>query len=413
MTREAASRPDPRRTLGARFRQFREARDRGLARRSGSGARGAGSPTCVREVRRPGRPGSAATPRATPRAGTSPAPSSSSCSAGSTLAGRPDPALADPGARGQRRRPRPARPGAGRGGTGVRVRPGAGRPRRPVGGRAGAGRRQRAGRPGGRRRPVRAERGPRPSWWRRGYRLVGDPELADDLREPAGRPRAATRRAASRASWWSAPTWPPWPPTRGPTARSPRASPPGGSGCGCCTSAASCRARADLLGRGPRLGAPGRQGARARRARPVGACPGWSASAAASPPRRTCPGEAGELARRVGSVLALLVLPDEGERLLAHRLRPRVEAARAPGAGGRLPRRTSRRTATGSRPPRSGCAAASSALVTLCTATWTTSSRAGPRSKAAAPSPDATLDLAVRVLLDDQADDHHDDRSRR
>ena len=30
--------------------------------------------------------------------------------------------------------------------------------------------------------PVPADESPRPSWWRRGYRLVGDPELADDLR---------------------------------------------------------------------------------------------------------------------------------------------------------------------------------------------------------------------------------------
>ncbi len=41
------------------------------------------------------------------------------------------------------------------------------------------------------------------------------------------------------------------------------------------------------------------------------------------------PAEAGELARRVASVLGLLVVPDVRERLLRDRLRPRVAAAAA------------------------------------------------------------------------------------
>jgi hypothetical protein len=126
----------------------------------------------------------------------------------------------------------------------------------------------------------------------------------------------------------------------------------------------------------------------------------------------TLPGEGGELARRVGSVLGLLVLPDDREALLTTRLRPRIEAAS---------RRTAQRVG-GGRP----------LAVPAAQRDWFESAaeqmrrgirRAGyavhgdldalvPRWPAdadhedahAGPSPGATLDLAIQVLLDHRSD---------
>ena len=157
-------------------------------RRAASSAPGAGSPTCARAVRRPGRSGAGADGlrRASPTAATSRARSSWSCCAGSTPPAVPASALAEAVLTASRRGPWPARPRAGRRRTRVGVRPGTGRPRRAARGRAGTGGGQRAGRPGRRRRrPEQTEPArslSRRSWWRRGYRLVGDPGLADPLR---------------------------------------------------------------------------------------------------------------------------------------------------------------------------------------------------------------------------------------
>ena len=134
------------------------------------------------------------------------------------------------------------------------------------------------------------------------------------------------------------------------------------------------------------------------------AVPGWSANGGPWPARPTLPGEAGELARRVGSVLGLLVLPDAREALLTTRLRPRVEAASA----ARLPGRAARRTPghrdwveSAAERMREGIRRAGYAVhgdLDALVPRWPDR----PRTRAhAGPSPQATLDLAVRVLLDD------------
>ncbi len=244
---------------------------------------------------------------------------------------------------------------------------------------------------------------PRASRWRRGYRLVGDPELADGLRDqlatrgrpPGGRePRIlvlADDLATMTAHAWThrafgegGPGWRGWLTLlRERRELPPRADP-----------LAACRAWESRVGKErvhlvldtgavPRLA-----GDRRRLDRPGG-----------------LPGEAGELARRVGSVLALLVLPDEREDLLRSRLRPRVAAAAA-----RVP-------------------AAQPLVVPPAHRDWVEGAaermrraigRAGyavhgnlddlvPRwdtlEGSVSPSPDATLDLAVRVLLDEAFDD--------
>ena len=116
------------------------------------------------------------------------------------------------------------------------------------------------------------------------------------------------------------------------------------------------------------------------------------------------PAEAGELARRVGSVLALLVLPEDGARLLRHRLRPRVRRhAHLVDTAGPLVVPAAHRDwleAAAERMRRSLQRAGYAVHGNLddLVPRWTS-------VEGTAPSPDATLDLAVRVLLDDQADD--------
>ncbi|MEO6509649.1 MAG: hypothetical protein ABIO16_01575, partial [Nocardioides sp.] len=111
---------------------------------------------------------------------------------------------------------------------------------------------------------------------------------------------------------------------------------------------------------------------------------------------------AGELARKVGSVLGLLVLPEEGERLLGEGLRPLVRrhAHAVVGAGPLVvatPHRDWLEAAAERmrrRLTRAGYAVHGDldALVPR----WSSAEEA-----ATGPSPDATLDLAVRVLLDE------------
>jgi hypothetical protein len=114
-------------------------------------------------------------------------------------------------------------------------------------------------------------------------------------------------------------------------------------------------------------------------------------------------GEAGELARRVGSVLGLLVLPDARETLLTTRLRPRVEAAA----------RTLPATSALVVPPdirdwvesaaermRQGIKRAGYAVhgdLDALVPRWS-----APAGTGVGPTPQATLDLAVRVLLDER-----------
>jgi hypothetical protein len=116
-------------------------------------------------------------------------------------------------------------------------------------------------------------------------------------------------------------------------------------------------------------------------------------------------GEAGELARRVGSVLGLLVLPDARETLLTTRLRPRVEHAV----------RSLPRTSALVVPPeardwvegaaermREGIKRAGYAVhgdLDALVPRWSALAGTG-----VGPTPQATLDLAVRVLLDERAD---------
>ena len=382
MTREAAARPDPRRTFGAPVPQVpRAARDRPASR----------ALAVEGEAARLGLGGAPPRRRYDALAGVVRACGESR---GRYLPGAQQLELLR-----RLNAGRPSRPGAGRRACWPPRAAGRGRPDLELVGavpesafgpapvdpagaarrRAGARRRERAGRPGRRRGPPGAGGTARgPSWWRRGYRLVGDPELADPLRDqlvargrpPGGRePRVLVRRQ---------PTWPPWPPTPGRTAPSPRASPPGASGCGCSRSAARCRpaptcspsARAwerrgsarrgctscstrravAAAGRRPRVaGGAGAAAGRGRRAGPprrVGARPAGAARRARDP--ADAPG-CGRGSRPAAAAV------------------PRTPA----------PRRTPERSASGSRAPRSGCAGASSALATLSTATWTTSSRAG------------------------------------
>ncbi len=170
-----------------------------------------------------------------------------------------------------------------------------------------------------RSRPTRARR---PSWWRRGYRLVGDPELADDLRgqlvargrPPGGRePRIlvlGTDLAAMTAHAWThraftegTGSWREWLRLLHERSELPQ--------------------RADLVAVARtwerRVGKE-----RVHVVLDPAAVPRLAGDRRRLTAPTYLPGEAGELARRVGSVLALLVLPEEGERLLSLRLRPRV-----------------------------------------------------------------------------------------
>ena len=249
--------------------------------------------------------------------------------------------------------------------------------------------------------PVSVDVTPRPSWWRRGYRLVGDPEQADDLRgqlvargrPPGGRePRIlvlGTDVAAMTAHAWThraftegATSWRGWLRLLHERNELPQ--------------------RADLVAVARtwerRVGKE-----RVHVVLDPAAVPRLAGDRRGVTPPRSLPGEAGELARRVGSVLALLVLPEEGERLLSLRLRPRVrphahlvEAARPLGVP---PPHRDWLEAAAQRMRRELHRAGYAVHGNLddLVPRWTP-------LEGAAPSPDATLDLAVRVLLDDQAD---------
>lgn len=250
--------------------------------------------------------------------------------------------------------------------------------------------------------PVPADESPKPSWWRRGYRLVGDPELADDLRgqlvargrPPGGRePRIlvlGTDLAAMTAHAWThraftegTGSWREWLRLLHERSELPQ--------------------RADLVSVARtwehRVGKE-----RVHVVLDPAAVPRLAGDRRRLTPPTYLPGEAGELARRVGSVLALLVLPDEGERLLSLRFRPRVR----PHA-----QRVESAKPLGVPPPHRDWleAAAERMRQDLRRAGYAVHGNLDdlvPRwtpLEGIAPSPDATLDLAVRVLLDDQADD--------
>ncbi len=106
-------------------------------------------------------------------------------------------------------------------------------------------------------------------------------------------------------------------------------------------------------------------------------------------------------------MLGLLVLPDDREALLTTRLRPRVEAAVARDPGRPDPSSYPPRTATGSRRAaermRQGIRRAGYAVhgdLDALVPRWP--GRRATRDRHAGPSPDATLDLAVQVLLDER-----------
>ena len=240
----------------------------------------------------------------------------------------------------------------------------------------------------------------RPSWWRRGYRMVGDPGLADPLR--------AQLVARGRA----------------PGGRQARVLVLG-------TDLATMTGHAwthRAFGEGVNAWREWLRSLRERRAIPSrvdlpGVCRTWEARVgkdrvhvvldpAAVPSlvgeRRTLqhpvtlPGESGELARRVGAVLGLLVLPDVRAALLQTRLRPRVEAAvLATGLGRPLVVPPAHRdwVEQGAERMRREIERAGYAVhgdLDQLVPAWPAD--ADPAH--AGPSPDATLDLAVQVLLD-------------
>jgi hypothetical protein len=238
----------------------------------------------------------------------------------------------------------------------------------------------------------------RPGRWRRGYRLVGDPGLAEPLRAqlvargrvPGGRdPRilaVGTDLATMTGHAWThrattegVAAWPTW---LG-LLRERRQLPPR------VDLLAVCRTWERRVGK-----------ERVHVVLDLAAVPGLAGHRRALTPPATAPGEVGELSRRVCSVLGLLVLPDARERLLTDRLRPRLETAVREVRGARplvVPEahrdrleRAAERMRTGIR--RAGYAVHGDldALVPV----WP-SGQDGPPG----PSPEATLDLAVRVLL--------------
>ena len=243
----------------------------------------------------------------------------------------------------------------------------------------------------------------RASWWRRGYRLVGDPELADPLRDqlvargrpPGGRePRVlvvgsdlATMTAHAwthRAFTEGVNAWHEWlrqlQERREVPARADLL--------------AVCRAWERRVGK-----------ARVHVVLDLGAVPRLAGDRRSLAAPEPLAGEAGELARRVGSVLGLLVLPDARETLLTTRLRPRVEqAARS------LPRTSALVVPPEARDwvegaaerMRVGIKRAGYAVhgdLDALVPRWS-----APAGTGVGPAPQATLDLAVRVLLDERAD---------
>jgi hypothetical protein len=123
----------------------------------------------------------------------------------------------------------------------------------------------------------------------------------------------------------------------------------------------------------------------------------------------TLPGEGGELARRVGSVLGLLVLPDDRESLLTTRLRPRIEAALLRTPGGRplvVPAAHRDWFESAAEQMREGIRRAGYAVhgdLDALVPHWPVDD-ADHEAAHAGPSPGATLDLAIQVLLDHRSD---------
>jgi hypothetical protein len=239
----------------------------------------------------------------------------------------------------------------------------------------------------------------KPAWWRRGYRLVGDPEIADDLRAqliargraPGGR-RAVVYVCGSdlgtmlghawtqRAFGEGVNAWREW--LR--ALRERRELPPRAD------LLAACRVWADRVGkdRVQVVLEPGTVASLVGERRPL-TVPG------------TVPGEGGELARRVGSVLGLLVRPEERASLLSSRLRPRVDASLAGLRGGRplvVPPAHRDWVEREAERLRHGIERAGYAVhgdLDRLLPTWP----ADIDPAHVGPSPDATLDLAVQVLL--------------
>jgi hypothetical protein len=248
--------------------------------------------------------------------------------------------------------------------------------------------------------PAEQVDGPRGSRWRRGFRLVGDPELADDLRG----------QLAARG--------------RHPGGRDPRILVVGTDLASMTAHAWTGRAFAEGVGSWREfLRLVHERGELPHRADLAAVARVWERRVGkervhvvldpAAVPRLAgerrrlaaptyLPAEAGELARKVGSVLSLLVLPEEGERLLGSGLRPvvRRHAHAVRGAAPLVvpsPHRDWLEAAAERmrrRLTRAGYAVHGDldALVPR----WTS-----PGDDASAPSSDATLDLAVRVLLDE------------
>jgi hypothetical protein len=240
----------------------------------------------------------------------------------------------------------------------------------------------------------------RPSWWRRGYRLVGDPELADGLRAqlvargrpPGGRQArvvvCGTDLGTMAAHVWTrrafgegVNTWREW-------LRSLR-------------ERREIPARADLLA----VCRAWEQRVGKDRVHVVLDLDAVSDVVGERRPLRTpasLPAEGGELARRVGAVLGLLVLPDARASLLTGSLRPRVDAAvQASGLGRPLAVPPAHRDwlERAAEEMRRGIKRAGYAVhgdLDRLVPAWP--ERSDPAH--AGPSTEATLDLAVRVLLD-------------
>jgi hypothetical protein len=242
-------------------------------------------------------------------------------------------------------------------------------------------------------RPARA----RPWWWRRGYRLVGDPELADPLRAqlldrgrpPGGRQTKVLVLGADLATMtahaWThrafgegVNSWREWL-----RLLQERRAPPGRADL-----LGVCRAWEQRVGKGRvhlvlDLAA-------------VSSLVGERKPLTAPP---SVPAESGELARRVGSVLGLLVLPEVRETLLTARLRPRITAA-STGRGRPLVIPPAHRSwvEEASERMRRGIRRAGYAVhgdLDALVPTWPDDVEPAH----AGPSPDATLDLAIQVLL--------------
>ena len=246
----------------------------------------------------------------------------------------------------------------------------------------------------------------RAKWWRRGYRLVGDPGLADPLRAqlvargrpPGGRePRIvvvgsdlatmAGHAWTHRAFTEGVNVWREWLRQLQERREVP--------------------ARVDLLAVcrawERRVGKAG-----VHVVLDLGALPRLVGDRRGLEPPQPVPGEVGELARRVGSVLGLLVLPDVRETLLTSRLRARVEeAASGLPAGSPLVVPPAQRdwVEAAAERMRRGIRRAGYAVhgdLDALVPRWPDDPHA--TGTAIGPTPQATLDLAIRVLLDERAD---------